>query len=156
MSANVTSRHRGAALANLRKDFGYRVGEVARLWRGLIDRSLKPVGLSFLQWSTLTQLSRAQTGLMQKELALRVSIETPTMVGVLDRLVKGGYAQRRVSSTDRRANTVHLTAKGEAILIESETHLQTLRAGLLSEFSDDDLQLGLALLGRIVDRARAL
>ena len=156
MSASRPSRHRVAADLNRRKDFGYKVGEVARLWRGQIDRHLKPVGISFMQWSTLTQLSRAEGGLMQKELAQRVSIETPTMVGVLDRLVKGGLAKREVSSTDRRVNTVHLTDKGRDILQAAEVELNKLRVLLLSDFTDDELEAGMVMLSRIADRAREI
>lgn len=154
MSSDRPTRQRVAATQNRQKDFGYRVGEVARLWRGHIDRHLKPCGLSFLQWSTLTQLSRADGGLMQKTLARRVSIETPTMVGVLDRLMKAGYVRREVSREDRRAKTVHLTTSGETILHLAELELYKLRMKLLADFTDQDLENGMKMLGRIVARAR--
>ena len=77
---------------------------MARAWRGQVERELKPLGLTFVQWSTLTQISMSEGDLVQKDLALRVGIDSPTMVGVLDRLVKGELVERRTSSHDRRAS----------------------------------------------------
>ena len=55
--------------------FAVSLGDVARLWRGQIDRRLRPCGLSFMQWLTLSQLSRAGRDVGQKDLAALVSID---------------------------------------------------------------------------------
>lgn len=134
--------------------FAVSLGDVARLWRGQIDRRLRPGGLSFMQWLTCMQLSRAGEDLVQKDLAARVSIEGPAMVGILDRLVSAGLVERRVSTQDRRANTVHLTTSGHDKLHEVEGELRDLRQELLSGLSDADLETGIRVFNHIVKRAK--
>ena len=134
--------------------FAVSLGDVARLWRGQIDRRLRPCGLSFMQWLTLSQLSRAGRDVVQKDLAALVSIEGPTMVGILDRLVGSGLVERRVSATDRRANTVHLTSGGHDKLDEIEGQLQALREDMLAGLSGSDLETGIRIFKHIVERGR--
>ena len=136
-------------------EFGYKLGEMARAWRGQFEGALKSFNLTFVQWSTLTQLAGSDDTLVQKELALRVGIDTPTMVGVLDRLVKNALVERRVSAHDRRANTVHLTAAGRVLLKQCERELRKVRARLLEEFSADELAEGISLFERVSAKARS-
>lgn len=134
--------------------FAVSLGDVARLWRGQIDRRLRPSGLSFMQWLTLSQLSRAGAGVVQKDLAALVFIEGPTMVGILDRLVRFGLVERRVSLQDRRANTVHLTMSGHDKLDEVEGELRALREEMLAGLSGADLESGIRVLNHIAERAK--
>ncbi len=142
--------------ATLRQTFGYHIGEMARLWRGQIDRHVRPLGLSFMQWVTLLQLSRATDDVVQKDLAQAVGIEGPTMVGVLDRLVRAGLVERRVAAHDRRANTVHLTAAGRAILRAAEKNVGKLRDALLEGLSEAELRTTIAVLAHVAGRAKAM
>ena len=137
------------------REFAYKLGEMARAWRGQVERELKPLGLSFVQWSTLTQIANADGALVQKDLALRVGIDSPTMVGVLDRLVKGALVERRVSPYDRRANTVHLTPAGRKMLRDSERELSKLRNQLLKGFTSEELTDGIWLFERVASKARS-
>ncbi len=132
--------------------FAVSLGDVARLWRGQIGRRLRPSGLSFMQWLTLSQLSRAGADVVQKDLAALVSIEGPTMVGILDRLVRFGLVERRVSPQDRRANTVHLTTSGHHKLRAVEGDLRALREEMLAGLSADDLESGIRLFKHIAER----
>ena len=134
--------------------FAVSLGDVARLWRGQIDRRLRPNGLSFMQWLTLSQLSRAGADVVQKDLAALVSIEGPTMVGILDRLVQSELVERRVSPLDRRANTVHLTDIGHDKLGEVEDDLRALREDLLAGLTGPDLETGIRVLKHIAERAK--
>ena len=142
--------------ATLRQTFGYHIGEMARLWRGQIDRHVRPLGLSFMQWVTLLQLSRATDDVVQKDLAQAVGIEGPTMVGVLDRLVRAGLVERRVAAHDRRANTVHLTAAGRAILRAADKEVGKLRDALLEGLSETELRTTIAVLAHVAERAKAM
>ncbi len=134
--------------------FAASLGDVARLWRGQIDRRVRPFGLSYMQWLTLSQLSRAGADMVQKDLAALVFIEGPTMVGILDRLVRFGLVERRVSPQDRRANTVHLTMSGHDKLGEVEGDLRALREELLAGLSGEDLESGIRVLKHITERAK--
>ena len=136
--------------------FSAALGEVARLWRGQIDRCVRPLGLSFMQWLTLSLLARLGEGLVQKDLASAVGIESPTMVGILDRLVDADLVERRVAPNDRRAKTVHLTRRGHALLAKSEVGLRELRETLLDGLSESDILAGTRVLEHVANRARSL
>jgi MarR family transcriptional regulator, transcriptional regulator for hemolysin len=138
-----------------RFEFAVKLGELARLWRGQIDRHLRPLGLSFMQWQTLTQLARADEDLVQKELAAVVGMEGPTMVGVLDRLVERDLVERHVAAHDRRANTVHLTDAGSEILRLAEVELHMLRDVLLADLSGEELDICVRVFGHVSAEARA-
>ncbi|MBT6276067.1 MAG: MarR family transcriptional regulator [Chromatiales bacterium] len=134
--------------------FGRRVGELARLWRGAIDRELRPVGLSFMQWLTLSQLAESGADLVQKDLAARMAVEGSAMVAILDRLVTADLVERRVSATDRRANTVHLTSTGHAMLGNAELAMDAVRGRLLADLDESALVETGAVLEHIIERAR--
>jgi MarR family transcriptional regulator for hemolysin len=145
--------HKTATSDDLRRDFSRRLGEVARLWRGVLDRELRAVDLSFMQWLTLSQLDAAEVALVQKALAARVGIEGPAMVAVLDRLVAGGLVERRVSITDRRANTVHLTRAGKDRLGAAQREHQRVPDVQLENHDQAELTQGTPRLGRVAARA---
>ena len=137
----------------VRDEFGFKLGEVARLWRAEIGRQLKPMNLSFMQWTTLNQLARVDDELVQKDLAALVGMEGPAMVGVLDRLVESGWVERRVAAQDRRANTVHLTDEGRRLLRTTEKGLHEMRARLLGDVSEAELKRSIAVFAGVLERA---
>lgn len=110
-----------------REQVGRLIGETHRLWRLRMNERLRPLGLSQARWTTLRALSRGGDAMPQMELAARVGVEPPTLVGILDGLVRSGFVQRRASSTDRRVKTVHLTAKAQRKLEQIEAVAHTLR-----------------------------
>lgn len=97
--------------AEPREVFGRLIGETQRLWRARMNERLKSLGLSQARWTTLRVLARHGDAMPQSELAARIGVEAPTLVGILDGLVRDGYVSRRASTVDRRVKTIHLTAK---------------------------------------------
>lgn len=81
--------------------------------RALQDQ-LAPQGITFRQAQVLAWivLKGPQS---QAELASRMSIEPPSLVGTLDRMEAGGLIERRPCSSDRRKKLVHLLEASEAI-----------------------------------------
>ena len=49
------------------------------------------------------------------ELSQTMNVSAPTMTGIVDRLVRAGYAKRENDSRDRRAVNVSLTGKGKRL-----------------------------------------
>ena len=93
---------------------GYLTNHMARLFaRGLHDR-IRPLGLAPAQFAVLLELW-AGDGLTQKELVERLDVEQATMANTLARMVRDGLVERRPLPGDRRAQTVHLTARGRAL-----------------------------------------
>ena len=87
-------------------------------WRGKLDRRLRPLGLSQGKWRTLAHLSQGGDQVSQSELAARMGIEEPTLVGLLRRLESDGWISRRDASHDRRCKNVRLARKSSPVLHE--------------------------------------
>ncbi|MBI5441866.1 MAG: MarR family transcriptional regulator [Deltaproteobacteria bacterium] len=124
-------------------EFGFLLGTLSRAWRGKLNQRLKGLGVTAPMFIALGQLSRAEKGLIQRELADRLAIEGPTLVRLVDRLEADGWVRRRPSDSDRRQNVLVLTDKAlpalermrevarglhdEALRVASEAELQTVR-----------------------------
>lgn len=140
----------------LHEEFSLLLGEVQRTWRGKLDERLRPLGLSQAKWVALLHLSRSPQAIGQSELASRIGIEGPTLVGLLDRLAKDGYVERRASPSDRRVKLVHLSPKGEQVLQQIKPITSELRAELLGRFTDAQLRDGIGMLRFIKETADRL
>src|SRR5690606_35272410 len=100
-------------------------------------------------------LSR-ENGLIQKELAVRVGVEAPTLVGLLDRMAEDGWIARRGSADDRRRKTVHLTAKAQEALRQIRATGAQLRRELLAGLPARDIERCVAVLEHIKQAAERL
>ncbi len=126
-------------MAEISESFGMLMGETARLWRYALDQRLQPLGLTQAKWLVLLHLSR-ENGLIQKDLAIRVGVEAPTLVVMLDRMAEDGWITRRESSDDRRSKTVHITAKAQDVLKQIRTTATQLRRELLAGIAPKDIE----------------
>jgi MarR family transcriptional regulator for hemolysin len=139
-----------------KKSFGFLLGETALAWRTRLDQRLRPLGLSQAKWRVLVHLKMAKTDLTQKELSERMAIEGPSLVRLLDRMETDEWVERRASPTDRRAKTIHLTAKAADIIREIERVATKLRNELLGGLSSQELEIASQVLQRIKQKAEQL
>jgi DNA-binding MarR family transcriptional regulator len=79
----------------------------------MVNRLLKPFGLTRSSWSVLYQVN-ASGRISQKALQEDLGIESGSMAIVVDGLVRKGWLDRTSSEKDRRANYLELTPKGAA------------------------------------------
>ena len=135
------------------EQLGMLIGETARLWRGRLDQRLQPLGLSQARWLVLIHLWRGGDGIIQRELARRLGIEGPSLVGLLDRMAEDGWIERRESSEDRRSKTVHLTDKALEGVRQIRTAAAQLRKELLRDIGPADVRTCLQVLRQIKNHA---
>lgn len=96
---------------------GFLIHDVSRLRRTVIDKALKPLGITRSQWWVLSNLARNNNHeMMQTELAGVLDVGKVALGGLLDRLEATGYIKRKADPTDRRAKRIVMTPKGEKIL----------------------------------------
>jgi MarR family transcriptional regulator, transcriptional regulator for hemolysin len=133
-------------LSSIEDRFSLALHTSARGWRQVVDRRLKHLGLSQASWMAIAIVAKAATPLPQTRLAALVGVEDPTMVATIDRLVKGGYALRTPSPTDRRVKLVSLTDAGQAIYRTLKAESDALRADLLRHIDPQALQLATQVL----------
>ncbi len=132
-----------------REQFGIWLGMLARQWRAEVDRRLSPFILTEARWIILFRLSTADHDLTQKELARVAGVQGPTLVRTLDWLEEKGLIERREVPDDRRAKTVHLTAKAEPALRQIQAVIQGVRAQIFADVSDEELEQCLAVFKKI-------
>lgn len=125
----------------------------AALWRVRLDERLRPWGMTQTTWRTLWILRQAEERYNQSCLAVRLGIETPTLVRIVDRMEKLGLLRREPGEHDRRQKYIRITPEGLALAHEIETEVLAVRGEMLAGLADDELAAGIALLGKVLDNA---
>ncbi len=141
--------------SDVREQFGFRIGRLARRWRSRVDEKMRPHGLTQARWVVMMHLRRGGDGFQQKALAKFVGIEGPTLVHILDNLEKQNLIERRQDKADRRVKTVHLTDEGWRMIEVIDDVAAEVRYEHLADISDRDLTHCLAVLERIEQHASA-
>ncbi|QDU93014.1 MarR family winged helix-turn-helix transcriptional regulator [Lignipirellula cremea] len=90
---------------DFRNSIGYWLITTAHAYQRAINEELAPQGITYRQCQTLGYLA-LEGPLSQNELAQRMQIEPPTLVGVLDRMERDGWIRRDVCPTDRRRKLI--------------------------------------------------
>ncbi len=142
----MNNRESGQALQNALSD-------ATHLWRQALDRRLRPLGLSQATWKTLFNLDRFGEGMTQRALAERMGIEGPTLVRLLDNLERGGLVERRPAPGDRRAKSLHLTARARDLLVTLHRVADEVRDEMLADLREDELRRAVAVLRRVAGNA---
>ena len=118
-------------MKTIEERFSTALHNAARSWRQALDRRLKHLGVGQASWMTIAAIATANKTLSQTELAHKLAVEDPTMVSMIDRLVKAGFVLRQPSDTDRRIKLVLLTDAGQAIFARVRLEADAFRAELL-------------------------
>ena len=136
--------------ASTREIVGMTIARTARMWRNKLDERLSPLGLTQARWLVLMHLSRMGGEAPQKELAISVGVEGPTLVRVLDGLERLGLVQRVGVEGDRRARRVCLTPKADGVITDIMRIGANLRAEALLGITDAELDLFYRVLETII------
>ncbi len=109
---------------------GFLIHDVSRLRRTVMDKALRPMGVTRSQWWVLANLSRHNgDGMMQTELAKVMDVGKVTLGGLIDRLEASGLLKRLADPSDRRAKRVVMTPRGTKLLAD----IQGIAAGVNSQ-----------------------
>lgn len=119
--------------------FGFLVHDVSRLRRIVIDRALKPVGITRSQWWVLSFLGR-RDGMTQTALAADLDLTKVAVGGLLDRMETAGFIERRPDQRDGRIRRVYLTGTGTRFLATIRANIEQAEQEILADVSDEDLE----------------
>jgi MarR family transcriptional regulator, transcriptional regulator for hemolysin len=139
--------------------FSMLLTEATRAARNKMDKRLKPLGLTQSKWMVLVQLAAAEAEsdtVTQTDLAARLGIETPSLVGLLDRLGRDQLIERRESPLDRRCKLISFTPKGREVLKQIKKIGAGLRQELLEGTTEDELLTCVQVLQRMKEKAESL
>jgi DNA-binding MarR family transcriptional regulator len=118
--------------------FGFLIHDVSRLRRIVVDRALKPQGITRSQWWVLAFLSR-RDGMTQTALADDLDLTKVAIGGLLDRMEVAGFVERRSDPKDGRARRVFLTEAGKALVGTIRENVEAVELGILSKIPETDL-----------------
>ncbi|WP_233553150.1 MarR family winged helix-turn-helix transcriptional regulator [Teichococcus wenyumeiae] len=133
----------------MREAFGAELRRVFFRWRSCFDAELRASGQTLARARVLALLAQEEDGLLQRELALQLSIENPTLVRLLDGLERQGLVARVPEAGDRRANRVALTSQASPVAAEVTGISGRLRDRVLQGVDEADLATALRVLRSI-------
>ena len=127
---------------------GYAASRAAIEMRKVFARHMKPLDLKIVDFSIL-MLVAANPQVNQKRIGQALDISAPNMAVILDRLVGRGWVQRVRSDKDRRAQHIHLTAKGRDLVQRAEKISLTMEDAALRMLSAAERALLIELLLKV-------
>lgn len=133
---------------NPNEALGFVVHDVARMMRWQFDRRAADIGLTRSQWQVLAHLLRSN-GMQQKQLAEEMDITAITLTGLLDRMERDGWVERRADPADRRAKRIFLTEKVAPVMKELRALGREVRNSAQAGLSDAEQQTLISLLLRV-------
>ncbi|QUS35038.1 MarR family winged helix-turn-helix transcriptional regulator [Falsirhodobacter algicola] len=123
--------------------------KVNRKLRTAFDARAREQGLTLSRARLLVTLAR-QDGQTQTQLAQALEVEQPSIVGLVDALVKAGMVERREGAGDRRTRCIHLTPAARKDAQALLDYVATLRAEFFAGIPEDDLRSATAVLERVL------
>ncbi len=121
-------------VAHLHASPGYLAAKAAQRGAMLIEKSLGAHSLASRHYGVLEVVNQ-YPGLTQQEIASTLDLDRTTVSQLLDDLTAAGLVRRQVAASNRRANSIKLTASGRRLL----TRLRE-----LADRANDELTAGLA------------
>ncbi len=142
------SLHEAQTLPQVQQNIMFTMGQLNRQWRRVVDRLLRPLGLTEATWLPLTHLERATAPMRQKDLAASLGLDSSSVVRLLDGLESAGLIVR-AGHVDRRAKTIDITPKGLEIVRQVKALIAEERLKLFSAVSPDELTAAFTVLQSI-------
>ncbi|MFD2173296.1 MarR family winged helix-turn-helix transcriptional regulator [Rhodobacter lacus] len=130
---------------------GFLANMMARLFENRLAAAIRPLGLTPAQFMTLLELW-AEEGQTQAGLVARLAVEQATMAGTLGRMERDGLIERRPHPSDKRAQTLHLTARARALEAPATEAAQAVNTRALAGLTPEEQALFLDLMGRVIGR----
>lgn len=125
-----------------------------RRWRARLNEVLKPVGQTDARCSALMEIASSPDGIPQRELSVRLGVEDPTIVRLVDALEAQGWVERRSHVSDRRVKVVQLKSSARPVLQEAQQLVARAQEDLLGDLDPADLAACLRVLEQVSRRLK--
>ena len=127
---------------------GYAASRAAITMRKVFAKHMEPLDLKIVEFSILMLVAQ-NPQVNQKQLGQALDISAPNMAVTLDRMVERGWVERVRSTMDRRAQHIHLTEAGAALVQRAEKIAATMEAPSLAMLSAAERALLIELLHKV-------
>jgi MarR family transcriptional regulator, transcriptional regulator for hemolysin len=117
---------------------GFWVCQASHALQRAFNEELAPQGVTFRQAQVLGCLA-LERGLSQTDLADRMRIEPPTLVGILDRMERDGWIRREGDKRDRRRKRIEVMPAAKPVWTKIVAAAKRVRARATSGMSPAQL-----------------
>jgi MarR family transcriptional regulator for hemolysin len=114
-----------------------------------LTEALTEVGISPRAHCVLAKA--AEGGQTQSRLAERTALDKTTMVVTVDELERAGLAERRTSSTDRRARIIEVTPAGAQLVAKGQEIVARVYEDVLSAIPPEERDVLIDALERLAE-----
>ncbi|WP_028775411.1 MarR family winged helix-turn-helix transcriptional regulator [Shimazuella kribbensis] len=121
---------------------------VRRLNHALIQslsEALKPYELGHSQWQVLSILYK-DNNISIKKLREQLNVESGTLTGVIDALIRKGWVIREEDPKDRRMKQVKMTEEGKLKWSSLPNPRGTVKQKLVQDISKEDMDIAINVL----------
>lgn len=141
--------HARTGLSN--KRLGSVIGLAARQWRRAVDLRLQKYGLTEATWLPLLRLAQSSTPMRQKDLAAALSLDSSSVVRILNGLEDAGLIGRSEDAEDRRAKAIVITPLGRSLVRKVEAVSEDVQREVLAGLSQGDIAIARRVLETVCD-----
>ncbi len=132
----------------------FRVLRLGVHWRMLLERELRPAGVTVASFRVLAYLMMMPAGSTQKDVADAMKTDNSALVRVCELLEKSGFIERKPDVNDRRASGLFLTRLGKRKCQEFYDIAAKLECELTQGISPGDARQARKTLDRILINSR--
>jgi MarR family transcriptional regulator for hemolysin len=130
------------------ESIGYWLTITTQAYHRAVSDELVPHGVTYRQSMVLGWLA-LEGELSQTELAGKMMVEPPTLVGILDRMERDGWISRHNCPSDRRKNLVRANAAAEPVWEKIVECARRVRERATEGLTDRQLETLKKLLSRV-------
>lgn len=130
---------------SLRREFLGTLANTARHLSHFVDRRARHLGLTGAQIRVLSRLRRRE-GATQAELAADMEMRPISLSGLIDKLNRQDFVERRADASDRRINRLHLTPAGRIMALKIDGFREEIAREVLGAVDVAVLEAGLSAL----------
>lgn len=145
-----------AAAPPLPARFGQRLGILAQLYSGLIERLLQPHGLTWPQFVLLLHMARRGGPGRVSEMAQAVELTQPAVSKIVQKFAGLGLVEIRQDPGDQRNRPVALTPAGLERLGAVQRSFGPAFAELMAGWQENELERLITDMTRLTDRLEAM
>ncbi len=127
---------------------GYNARRAALAVIAVFLERMAPYGLRPVDFSVLSLITH-NPGITARQLCNALGLLPPNMVGVMRGFERRGLIERRPHPTDRRAQGLHLTPEGQALMHEAERTALQLEQDVAHRLSPQEQRTLMGLLQKI-------
>lgn len=127
---------------------GYWLTLATQAFHRAVSDEVAPHGITYRQSQVLAWLV-LEGELSQAELANKMMVEPPTLVGILDRMERDGWITRNSCPSDRRKKLIRATTAAEPVWEKIAEGGRRVRASATAGLTDQELETLKLLLGRV-------